>query len=228
MKIVWSDNEKRFEAQFAPGENWQTDKDAAQSAGFKTDGPPAWIWHVSTASALALLKKALPSGITITREALDAYNHLQQVEQKNAELKAYIKEQKKLQKKAQEHTKIEAQREDIEEGCKLEPAYEPQHYHAMPEYWKGKDEITRADLPADIVVRSLQHEPIPQRRAEMTARCVMCNDPIYFYEKQDPPTCLWCETQGQEKFLDDLLLDNNPESATVDLQAGIQHQGNAV
>jgi len=23
--------------------------------------------------------------------------------------------------------------------------------------------------------------------------CVVCKSPVYFYEKQDPPTCLWCE-----------------------------------
>jgi hypothetical protein len=26
-------------------------------------------------------------------------------------------------------------------------------------------------------------------------RCVICKDPVYFYEKQEPPTCGWCEGQ---------------------------------
>jgi len=24
-------------------------------------------------------------------------------------------------------------------------------------------------------------------------KCFICQDPVYFYEKQDPPTCFWCE-----------------------------------
>ncbi len=211
MRITWNQNENRFEAEFAKGDAWDGDKDSASGAGFRTDGPPAWTWYATKASVLTKLKENRPvSGLTVTREALDAYNRLLEVERKNEELRKYVKEQKKQYKKTVEKARIEAD----SQGEEVEPEYEPSHYYAMPEYWKGKQEITRADLPADVVARLDKHESVPQRRAEPTATCVMCTAPIYFYEKQDPPTCLWCETQGEETFLD-LLLDNVSEPAIV-------------
>jgi hypothetical protein len=206
VHITWNENEKRFEAQFARGDNWHTEQAIASDAGFRSDGPPAWIWRTATAAALTKLKesRASLSGLSITREALDAYNRLLEVEKKNEELKAYAKEQKKKLKKDQEHAKIEAQ-QDAEDDGEIEPEYEPSHYHEIPEYWLGKSEITRADLPASVMARLDKHESIPQRRAVPTGSCVQCSSSIYFYEQQNPPTCLFCETQGQEKFLDELI-----------------------
>lgn len=219
MRIIWNENEKQFEAQFAQGDAWDGDKDAAQGAGFRTDGPPAWVWRTSKASHLTKLKESCRpiSGLSITREALDAYNRLLEVERKNDELREYVKQQKKQQKKAAELAHIEAD----SEGEQVEPEYEPQHYHEIPEYWRGKHEIGRGDLPADILARSVQREPVSLRtpRAVPTGTCVMCAGPVYFYEKQDPQTCLWCETRGQESFLDDML-DNSTESVIVVSAAG--------
>ena len=40
-------------------------------------------------------------------------------------------------------------------------------------------------------------------------RCCACNEPVYFYEQQEPPMCLWCE-----KVLD--VLQKNQYESTID------------
>lgn len=204
MRIIWDQNENQFEAQFATGEQWQSDKDAASSAGFRTDGPPAWRWRATKAAVLTKLKASAStlsfSPISITREAMDAYNRLRAIEDRDAELKKFAKEQKKLQKKEQEQRQIEAEREP---GDEVEPEYETRHYRTIPEYWKGKHEITRDDLPADTLARLSQRESIPLRKAEPIGKCSICGDNLYFPE--EPPNCWWCEGRGEEKFFDELL-----------------------
>ena len=202
MRIIWNQNEERFEAQFGSGDEWQRDQSAASASGFHTDGPPAWTWYSGKASSLDRLKKQIPSGIVVTRPALDAYNRLHAAEQKNEELKTWAKEQKKKLKKEQEHEKIEAQRE-AEGDEKCEPEYEARVYREIPEYWKGKQEITLADLPADILARFVQRESIPQRRAEPIGVCTICGDNLYYPE--EPLKCWWCEGRGEEKFLEELI-----------------------
>lgn len=203
MRITWNENEKQFESQFATGDQWQADKDAASSAGFRTDGPPTWTWRAQKASVLTKLKASAStlsfSPISITREAMDAYNRLRKSEESVEELKEYAKQQKKLQKKAHEREQIKA-----EQDGEVEPEYEARHYYKVPEYWKGKQEITRDDLPADTVARLNKHELLPVRRdAEPIGRCVFCGELTYEPEQSD--RCLWCEGRGEEKFFDELL-----------------------
>ena len=202
MRILWNENEKQFEAQFATGDQWQADKDAAQAAGFRTDGPPAWRWYTEKAATLTKLKASAStlsfSPISITREAMDAYNRLRKSEESVEELKEYAKQQKKLQKKAHEREQIKA-----EQDGEVEPEYEARHYYKVPEYWKGKHEITRGDLPADTLARLSQRESIPLRKAEPIGKCSICGDNLYFPE--EPPNCWWCEGRGEEKFLDELF-----------------------
>jgi hypothetical protein len=202
LRITWNQNEERFEAQFTPGEHWQADKTAAMDAGFKTTGEPTWIWFVHKSAALAKLREHRPgSGLTISKEALDRFDYLQRVEQKNAELKAYAKEQEKRVKREREREKITALHE--KDGEVVEPEYEPSHFRATPDYWQGKSEITRADLPADVMARFDKHESIPQRRATPLGVCVICGDNLYFPE--ETPTCWWCEDRGKEEFLEELV-----------------------
>jgi hypothetical protein len=202
MRITWNKNEERFEAQFTSGPEWHADKAAAMDAGFKTTGEPAWVWFVHKSAALAKLREHRPgSGLTISKEALDRFNYLQKVEQKNAELKAYAKEQEKRIKREREREKIAALHE--KDGEVVEPEYEPSHFQATPDYWKGKNEITRADLPADVMARFVQHESIPQRRAEPLGKCKICGDSTYFPEDSD--LCFWCTGSGEEKFLEELI-----------------------
>jgi len=189
MRIIWNPNEQRFEAQFSAGEYWSSDQTAAQDVVFHTDGPPAWLWFTSKATPLVKLRSNRPaSGLSITADALAAFNHLQEIEQRNAQIKAALKEAQKAQTKVQREYEREEQIGDFE----------------PPVYWQGKTSISRDDLPADILVRSLRHELIPQSRAVPTNACVICGDPIYFYELQEPPTCLSCE-KGTDEFLDSVL-----------------------
>lgn len=202
MRIIWNPNEERFEAQFVTGEQWEADKTAAMDAGFKTTGPPAWTWFVLKSAALAKLREHRPgSGLTITKEALERFNYLQGVEKKNAELKAYAKAEEKRIKKEREQEKIREQREENGDG-ECEPEYEPRYYREIPDYWKGKSEITRGDLPADVLARFDKCESIPQRRAETIGNCPICGDVMYYPEG---PTCLWCDGNGEEQFLEEMI-----------------------
>jgi len=201
MRITWNENAQQFEAQFSTGDQWHADQTAASDAGFRTDGPPAWVWRATKAAVLDKLKANRPtSGLTITKVALDAYNHLRAIEDRDAELKKFAKEQKKLQKKAQEREKIKSEREDGEE---ISPEYEPTRYRPIPEYWKGKQEITWADLPADIMARHAQRESVPVRRAEPLGKCRICGGSTYDPDEFD--FCLWCSGRGEENFLIELF-----------------------
>jgi hypothetical protein len=201
MRITWNENENRFEAQFSKGDQWRNEQQLASSAGFHTDGAPAWCWFTAKAAVLTKLKDKvaadkLPISLSVTRSALDAYNRLREAEEQVEELKKYAKEQKKLQKKAQERVRIEADGGD-------DSGYTSSHYHPVPAYWEGKQEITRADLPADVMARLDKREPIPQRRAEPIGKCRVCGDATYDPDEFD--FCLWCSGRGEEQFLDELL-----------------------
>lgn len=202
MRIVWNKNEQQFEAQLAQGDAWRNEQAIASGAGFKTDGPPAWVWRTRKAAVVTKLKESRSSlsALSITYEALDAYNRLLAIEQKNAELKAWAKEQKKKLERDEERKQLDALHGDNSEA--VEPEYEPSHYYTTPEYWKDKTEITRTDLPADFLARFDKHELIPQRRATSIGNCPICGDVMYYPEG---PTCLWCDGKGEEKFLEELL-----------------------
>lgn len=205
MRIVWNDNEQRFEAQFSQGEQWTLDQSAASSAGFHTDGPPSWCWHTQKASVLTKLKaqtsaSASPLPLSITKPALDAYNRLRAIEERDDELKKLAKEEKKRQKREKEKREIKAVLGDES----IEPEYIGQHYHEIPEYWKGKVEITRSDLPADILVRYIQREHVRSTQAMPIGKCKICGDPTYDFI-EDPDLCFWCGGNGEEKFMEELI-----------------------
>jgi hypothetical protein len=221
MRIVWNANEKYFEAQFSQGDPGQGDKNLASWAGFQTDGPPAWIWHSAKAASLTKLKLSAsvlptPVAISITKPALDAYNRLRTIEERDAELRKFAKDQKKLQRKEQERTKIAAQHEDVE----IEPEYEPTHYREIPKYWAGKTSISRNDLPADALARLVRHESFIHQElwAKPIGACTICGDNLYFPE--EPPMCFWCDGQGKEKFFENLL-DNGENSGNIEVASGI-------
>jgi hypothetical protein len=165
MNLRWNPGLRRFEAEFST--DFQGDLAAVKAAGFKTDGAPQWIWYSFKAAALTKLRKNKPaSGLTITPEARAEYTPLSVMEARNAEIKAKAAEaNKELKKKA----KILEQ-----EGN----AYE------VPD----KGYVDASDLPP-LPCLSHPYKPPP---APATL-CVICAAPIYFYERQDPPTCLWCE-----------------------------------
>jgi hypothetical protein len=169
VRIIWQND--RFEAQLSPGEHWQPDMEACKAAGFKTDGPPTWTWAAVKAAPLVKLRENRPpSGLSVTPEAFSKFQAMSQEEEKNAALLLTLKDAKKKIRKVQE---IE-QRES-----------------ALPDYWK-KGEFGREDLPPEVIARSKSlldwKRPKPPKET-----CINCDGPVYFYEQQDPPMCLWCE-----------------------------------
>lgn len=176
MNLRWNGTFHRFEAEFSS--DFHGDLAAVKAAGFKTDGAPEWIWYTYKAGSLTNLRMKRPaSGLTITPDAREQYTSLSTVEERNAKLKAELAEHNKALKKK---LKIEEQ-----EGNAIK----------IPE----KGYIDASDLPPMPPFA----QPRPQVNPNSNApKCIICASSIYFYEKQDPPTCLWCEK---------IVLDNAAE-----------------
>jgi hypothetical protein len=165
MNLRWNVSLSRFEAEFA---DFQGDFAAVKAAGFKTDGPPEWIWHTSKAGPLTKLRLERPaSGLTISPDAKLQYTSLWAVESNNARVKAELAGHTKALKK-----KLKVEVEQVTNAVHI-PA---------------KGYLDASDIPP---VPSILKQFIPPDRP--TTLCIVCADPVYFYEKQDPPTCLWCE-----------------------------------
>jgi hypothetical protein len=163
VNLRWSGTLRRFEAEFSA--DFQGDLAAVKAAGFKPDtSSGAWVWWTGKSAALTKLRENKPaSGLTITAEARAQYTPLAAMDAKNAEVKAALKKHQKEQKKTPP--------KDSMKLCDL-----------------GFACISREDLPSQ---SCLVHPYTPPPPPE--TKCLICETPIYFYEKQDPPTCLWCE-----------------------------------
>jgi hypothetical protein len=172
MIISYNEVLRRFEAQFTT--DFNGDLAAVKAAGFKTDGPASgWIWHTAKIPVLNKLREHRPaSGLEIMNDALAVYKVLAERESKNAEAKEKFKE---IEKKAKKERK---EKEQEEQTTTL---------FAVPE---GKIWLGPEDLPPKPPFVS-EMAPIPEHKGPW---CHICGQPVYFYEIQDPPTCLWCET----------------------------------
>lgn len=170
MRISWSDEHRAFEAEFAPGDAWAGDQQAAKDAGFKTQGPPSWAWRTATVKPLNALKAKRPeSGLTISEEALAKYLPMQKAFEENETVLALLKEKKKVQKKKE---KVESH----EGMTKVE----------VPE----KGYIDATDLPKytpPVVCAFARTSPLDSN----ASKCISCGDVLYVYEH--PKFCLWCE-----------------------------------
>jgi hypothetical protein len=167
MNLSWDPQNLRFVAVFSS--DFQGDLAAVKAAGFKTDGPSGgWIWYTYKAGPLTTLRENRPtSGLTISQEAREQYTSLWAVEQNNEKVKAELATHKKALKK-----KLKIEVEQIT------------HAVHIPE----KGYIEASDLPP---AQSVCKQFIPPNKP--TTLCIICGDPVYFYEKQNPPTCLWDE-----------------------------------
>ena len=146
-------------------EEFQGDLAAVKAAGFKTDGAPEWIWYTCRAGPLTKLRENRPpSGLTISPEARENFTALLSVETKNAETKA----------------QLAAHNKELKKKLKIDD----KEILVIPE----KGYIDASDLPFKPSPVVAYKPPAPP-----TTLCIVCQDPVYFYEKQDPPTCLWCE-----------------------------------
>jgi hypothetical protein len=171
MNIRWDTAESIFVAEFSS--DFTGDLDAVKAAGFKTFGPPAWIWYAPSTGIKALnrLREKRPaSGLTITPEALEVYKPLAAIEEQNANTRKQLADVKKQLKKERKES------ETVPDGA----------FAGLTEekWWVGAE-----DLPPWVDIA-------PQAAPEASwegPRCVLCEQPVYFYEQQSPPMCLWCE-----------------------------------
>jgi hypothetical protein len=111
------------------------------------------------------------SGLTITNEAYDVYVPLAEQEAKNAEVKKQVAANNKKANKERKNKELEEKTTSL---------------FAIPEgqIWIGPEDLP----PKPPFVSTIA--PIPLFTGP---RCVICAGPVYFYELQNPPTCLWCE-----------------------------------
>jgi len=183
VNISWHPTDHVFIAEFSS--DFQGDLAAVKEAGFKPLGvPPPWIWHAPSIKALNKLREKRPtSGLTITPEALEVYKPLAEVEAKNDAVKKQLAEQKKeLKKKLQKEQKESTK-------CDWLPI--------------GKEYLDAEDLPQK---PSLMSSFIPPSPPDL--KCLKCQQPIYFYELQSPPTCLWCEVQLDQSQTSKIVQNN--------------------
>jgi hypothetical protein len=170
MNLRWNPTQRRFEAEFST--DFNGDLAAVKAAGFKTDGAPEWIWYTYKAGPLTKLRTQRPALLTISPEAREQYTALSTVEENNAKVKAELAVHKKELKKK---LKIEEGSSELE----------------IPE----KGYIDASDLPPQkSLCIAFQIPPPPD------TKCIICEDSVYFYEKQDPPTCIWCEKLVLDKI----------------------------
>lgn len=174
MNIAWSQSERVFIAEFSS--DFAGDLEAVKEAGFRTFGPPSWVWYAPAPGIKALerLRAKKPnSGLTISPEAFAVYKPLAEQEARNAEIRKAAAELNKANKKEKK------KKEQTETAAEL-----------MPE---DKMFITAADLPPMPPSKNPYTPPLPPAE-----RCQSCQSPLYFYESKD--LCLWCE-----KSLDSMI-----------------------
>lgn len=172
MNIRYNAVQRRFEAEFST--DFHGDLSAVKTAGFKPDtSSGAWVWWAVKIPVLNKLREHKPaSGLTITNEAYAVYAPLAEQEAKNTEVK---KQAAAINKKANKERK-EKEQEDATTSL-----------FSIPE---GQVWIGPEDLPPKPPFVGTIAPPKPHTGPT----CVSCGSPVYFYELQVPPTCLWCET----------------------------------
>lgn len=169
MNISWSQSERVFVAEFST--DFDGDLQSVKDAGFRTFGPPSWVWYAPAPGIKALERlrvKKPNSGLTISPEAFSVYKPLAEQDARNAEIRKAAQELNKAnkkQKKKEEHTTIASE--------------------LMSD---DKMFITAADLPPMPPSEKLYTPPPPPEE-----RCQSCQAPLYFYESKD--LCHWCEIQ---------------------------------
>lgn len=184
MNIGYNTAFNRFEAQFST--DFQGDLAAVKTAKFKCDGPPTWTWWTAKLDALNKLRENKPtSGLTISEEAYAVYTRLSEIEKENAAAREKfkpIKEEQAKQKKQRRKEQIDQKK------------YVTIKIFPHPDDPWG-DGVTKEDLPP---MPPYENENKPE--PHFGPWCVYCRAPVFFFEKQEPPTCLWCEKQLDEVF----------------------------
>lgn len=169
MRITWNPELREFRAELSPGPMWQTEQATAKSSGFKSSGPPDWVWWTKKASVLTKLRDSrVESGLTtltVTPDARLEYDKLVQTEARNADVLKQLKDAKKAQKK------------DMAD----QPGGTGFEYDA--DGWAIIDK-------GDAAVWSHVKYKAPSLPTEL---CTVCRTPVYYHERRSPAVCLECE-----------------------------------
>jgi hypothetical protein len=146
-----------------------------KGAGFKTDGPPSWVWHTGKVPVIQKLRANKPaSGLTIDDDARAVYVSMEENFNKNAAIKAEARKISQAQKK--EAKLAEQTLPDPPDDCPMDGTLPPCIF-------AGK-ELKRSEELSE-PYKAPPH-PGPW--------CVLCKVPVYFYEMLAPwALCLWCE-----------------------------------
>ncbi len=178
MNIRWDAAMKEFVAEFSS--DFAGDLAAVKAAGFHTDGPPEWRWFAPAPGIKALNRlraKRPASGLTISIEALEIYKPLQEIEEKNLEVRARLADAKKAQKKE----------------AKLKAREIPEVILPEGRWWT----IGPEDLPSK--PSFISSNPVVPFLGEVKL-CEGCGDRLYFYDY--PDICLWC---SKNNILEDIF-----------------------
>jgi hypothetical protein len=165
-----------FVAEFST--DFHGDLNAVKTSGFRTTGPPQWTWYTSKLSVLNKLRENRPpSGLTIDENAYQAYIRLSEMEATNAKVREQFAPIAEKQKKA----KKERKKQQLKEKTYVTLIIPPKPGELF-------DFIGMEDLP--LLPPYEFKNPIPPHLGPW---CTVCQAPVYLYEKQEPPTCLFCE-----------------------------------
>lgn len=175
MNLKWNSELRRFEIEFHS--LWE-EQPLAKAAGFKTDGAPTWVWWSQKSEPLTKLREGKPPLLTINPDAKAEYLALKEREEKQAELKKQAKKNAKELKKKLEH----------DQQDKARPG----------EYLDEALGFICLTIDAKPLERQAYVPPPPPKE-----RCIICGDPVYFYEYETVLACFWCQ-QIVLDFTDDV------------------------
>jgi hypothetical protein len=164
MKLVWNNN--RFEVQFT---DFQNDLDAVKTAGFRTSGPPEWIWFAPAPGIKALDRlRKIQSNLQITELALQHYKSLTQKFEQKQNLRKQFKQAQKQAKKT-------------------EPAsIKDMYFDEELQFW-----CAIVKPPTEIEFIPYVRPPYPEEK------CLLCDAPLWPPFEDGRSFCMYCEKQNE-------------------------------
>ena len=144
-------------------QDFQGDLAAVKAAGFKTTGAPGWVWYTQKVGPLDKLRKNRPASGLTILE--DALAEYNRLKIEEDKKTALLAELKAAKKESK-----------VDKPGKVEPVPEGQEF--------GYNCVADTE-------KTIRIGYVPP--VWTGPRCVVCDDPVRFYELQEPPTCLSCE-----------------------------------
>lgn len=166
MNIKWNTDLRRFEAEL---HDFKDEQPRLKAAGWRTDGPPQWVWYSVKSEPLTKLRTNRPAVLTISPEARAEYARLKEVADHNAATKALLAEHTKALKK-----KLKGDKQD---AMKPDEYMDPLGFVCL---------IVKPGPP--FVSQMTPPPPFPE------TTCFICGSPVYLYEyaENQKPCCMWC------------------------------------